>query len=334
MMTAASEDPIESSPSKSRRNNISKLPLSLKRSNSRDAPSANQKLLYLLVGLAFGIAITNLFIGYRTNPIYDHSQHYNEHDQSPVEQRMTRGTNNKISNNNNNNQDGVLYDGEHITQILRGKKPFPSNINRLRYKPGTLDISHAEAVQHCYINTTQYAGHIQDRPQSLVSLSHTYKLIYRNIPKSSSSSARHAMQDFLEGDDNRMKHDKMEELVHEKNYNMVSFVREPMNRFYSSYDEAFFRLGPWMGSGPIVRDKPRVRKAYFEIKWKVDKYPYLYEGLENIHDFRLMYCPVEILNTGKFLDCNLIPSIDDGNLAHRFEQFVRDYSGLDPFDIQ
>ena len=328
-MTSASEDPIESSPSKTRRNNISKLPL--KRSNSKGKDGARQNLLYLLVGLAFGIAITNLFIGYRTiNPSYDdHNQHYNDHDQSPVEQRKTS----KTATNDNNQQD-KLYDGEHITQILRGKKPFPSNVNRLRYRPGTLDISHAEAVQHCYINTTHYAGHIADRPQSLVSLSHTYKLIYRNIPKSSSSSARHAMQDFLEGDDNRMKHDKMEELVHEKNYNMVSFVREPMNRFYSSYDEAFFRLGPWMGSGPIVRDKPRVRKAYFEIKWKVDKYPYLYEGLENIHDFRLMYCPVEILNTGKFLDCNLIPSIDDGNLAHRFEQFVRDYSGLDPFDIQ
>ena len=49
------------------------------------------------------------------------------------------------------------------------------------------------------------------------------------------------MADFLEGDDNRMKHDTMEELVHEREYSMVSFIREPMNRFYSSYDEAFFR---------------------------------------------------------------------------------------------
>ena len=111
----------------------------------------------------------------------------------------------------------------------------------MRYKPGTLQLSHADTLQYCYVNTTIYAGHITDRPQSLVSLSDKYKLIYRNIPKSSSSSARHAMQDFLEGDDNRMKHDTMEELVHERGYSMVSFVREPMNRFYSSYDEAFFR---------------------------------------------------------------------------------------------
>ena len=97
-MTAASEeDPTESSPSKSRRNNISKLPLHLKRSNSKGKDGARQNLLYLLVGLAFGIAITNLFIGYRTNPVYDHNQYYNEHDQSPVEQRKTRGTNSKIA---------------------------------------------------------------------------------------------------------------------------------------------------------------------------------------------------------------------------------------------
>ncbi len=66
----------------------------------------------------------------------------------------------------------------------------------------------------------------------------------------------------------------------------------------------------------------------------MDKYPYLYEGFDTIEDFRTYYCPEEILETGRFLDCNLIPSIDDGNLAHRFEQFVRDYSGLDPFDVQ
>ena len=92
-------------------------------------------------------------------------------------------------------------------------------------------------------------------------------------------------------------------------------------------------MGPWMGDGPIVRDKPRVRKAYFENKYRVEKYPYLYEGFDDIQDFRKLYCPEETLATGRFLDCNLIPSIDDGNLAHRFEQFVRDYTGLDPFDV-
>ena len=93
------------------------------------------------------------------------------------------------------------------------------------------------------------------------------------------------------------------------------------------------RMGPWMGNGPIVRDKPRVRQGYLNNKYRVDKYPYLYKDFETIDDFRRYYCSKGVLATGRFLDCNEIPSIDDGNLAHRFEQFVRDYDGLDPFDV-
>lgn len=89
-----------------------------------------------------------------------------------------------------------------------------------------------------------------------------------------------------------------------------------------------------MEKGPIVRDKPRVRQQYINNKYKVDPYPYLYEGFNTIDDFRLLYCPKEVLKSQHFLACNEIPSIDDGSLAHRFEQFVRDYSGLEPFDIQ
>ncbi len=89
-----------------------------------------------------------------------------------------------------------------------------------------------------------------------------------------------------------------------------------------------------MGHGPIVDDKPRVKKAYLDNKWKVDKYPYLYEDMDDIGDFRVKFCPSELLRRGRFLECNNVPSIDDGDLAGRFERFVRDYSGLDPFDIQ
>ena len=48
-------------------------------------------------------------------------------------------------------------------------------------------------------------------------------------------------QDFLSGRDHRMKHDDLEEKVHEGGYSMISFVRDPLSRFYSSYDEAYFR---------------------------------------------------------------------------------------------
>ena len=66
----------------------------------------------------------------------------------------------------------------------------------------------------------------------------------------------------------------------------------------------------------------------------MDKYPYLYVGFRTIGDFRRKYCPVNLLSRGRFLECNNVPSIDDGDLAGRFEKFVRDYTGLDPFDVQ
>lgn len=285
--------------------------------------SANGRLLWLLIALAFGVSLANFAIGGQHVKAIHQQQQTQHDDQSPIENFERRMENEEI------------HDGELITQILKGDKPFPESNShlRLKYRPGTLQISPAEALRHCFVNTTHYQGHITDRAQSLVSISDHYKLIYRNVPKSSSSSARHAMQDFLEGGDERMKHDSMEEKVHNKGYKMISFVREPMSRFFSSYDEAFFRMGPWMGDGPIVNDKPRVKKQYLDNRYKVDKYPYLFEGLKTIEDFRLFYCPKEVLARGRALDCNEAPSIDDGNLAHRFEQFVRDYTGLDPFDI-
>ena len=231
----------------------------------------------------------------------------------------------------------AVQDGGLVTEILRKERPFPAGSARLKYSPGTLDLDMASSLRHCYYNATRYRTHIGSTgKQCLVSVSPEHKIIYRNIPKSSSSSARHAMQDFLGGKDMRMKHDDMEDRVHLQNYTMLSFIREPSNRFYSSYDEAFFRMGPWMGDpkGQIAWDKPRIRAQYNETKWKVERFPYLYEGFETINDFRRLYCPGEILDTGKFLRCNDVPSIDDGRLASRFERFVNDYGdGLEPFDV-
>lgn len=97
-----------------------------------------------------------------------------------------------------------------------------------------------------------------------------------------------------------------------------------------------YRMGPWMGdaNGSIVRDKPKVREMYLNTKYKMDKYPYLYEGMNTIEEFRPYYCPMEILDEGHFLNCDDVESIDNGTLAERFTKFVMDYSGLDPFDIQ
>jgi hypothetical protein len=79
--------------------------------------------------------------------------------------------------------------------------------------------------------------------------------------------------------------------------------------------------------------QPKLREYYQAVKYKVEKYPYLYEGMNEINDFRKMYCPKEVLDTGVFLNCEEYDSIDDGRLLKRFEQFVSDYDGIEPFDI-
>jgi hypothetical protein len=38
-----------------------------------------------------------------------------------------------------------------------------------------------------------------------------------------------------------MKHDELKTKVHDRGYSMITFVRDPLSRFYSSYDEAYFR---------------------------------------------------------------------------------------------
>mmetsp|Transcript_32062 Transcript_32062/g.65178 ORF Transcript_32062/g.65178 Transcript_32062/m.65178 type:complete len:421 (-) Transcript_32062:81-1343(-) len=284
--------------------------------------SGHRAVLACLVIGTFAISLSNVIIGHLA---YNLSSLY-----QPEEFNRGLSTFERITN-----LDGeIIYDGEYISHILDGELPFPvnNNLKRLKFRPGSLPLSSAQSLQKCYINSTRYGNQIPDKTVMLASVSDTHKLIYRNIPKSSSSTARHAMKDFFDGNDRRVKHDELELAVHQLDYALISFVRDPLNRFYSSFDESFFRLGPWMGSGPIVADKPRVKKWYFENKYKVEKYPYLYEGLPTIGHFRKVYCPPDELSISP-LACNDVPSIENGTLAHRFERFVRDYDGREPFDV-
>jgi hypothetical protein len=123
--------------------------------------------------------------------------------------------------------------------------------------------------------------------------------------------------------------DEMVINVLNENHTLVSFIRDPLDRFYSSYDEAYFRWGPWMGSKQSERRKPKVAKYYHTHKHKLDKYPYLYGGIQTIGDYRRSFCPRGVPPK----DCNEVPSIDNGTLTERFERFVRDYDGIDPFDV-
>lgn len=230
--------------------------------------------------------------------------------------------------------DDTVYNGEYIAQLLRGEKQLSNTATqRLKYKPGSIPMSSAESLQYCYIDMNRYEHHFLKRSLTLVSSAKHHKLIYRNVPKSASSSARAAMEDIFGGEDSRHSTSYLKRVVQEESYDLVSFIREPLNRFYSSYDESYFRFGPWFGDGPLVAKRPNVKRGYIENKHKVDQYPYLYDGMETLKDFQQYYCPQELLNNGNVNKCQTADTVDDGELTGRFEQFVRDYNGLNPFDV-
>ena len=90
-------------------------------------------------------------------------------------------------------------------------------------------------------------------------------------------------------------------------------------------------MGPWWNEVDFAKTSPGLAKVYTSNKHKVDPYPYLYKGMQTIDDFRRLYCPHELLQQS-YAKCVDAATIDEGNLTSRFEQFVRDYDGREPFD--
>lgn len=82
------------------------------------------------------------------------------------------------------------------------------------------------------------------------------------------------------------------------------------------------------GSGR--KKKTNGAKNYHKTKHRVlEKYSYLYGGMETLKDYRRFYCPPGM----KAAECNDAQTIDNGTLTERFERFVQEYDGYDPFDI-
>ena len=306
----------------------------LKPPKGRRVSVRNSALGWLLLSLSCTLA--NVLVGHsRANPLRRwERRHYEDNHLPPKRARRRRRRSRDAKEmdldgaGNAHRKDGV--DGGYLTNILRGIAPFPAQRQRLQYRPGSLKMPPAEALQYCHVDTTRYRNHLNPSPAVLVSYSRRHKLIYRNVPKSASSSARYAMENYFRGEDVRMLVDKLRHDVHTRNRTVVSFVRDPLDRFYSSYEEAFYRMGPWMGL--VGRRKPMLAKWYHKTKHRMDRYPYLYQNMTTLDDYQSFYCPEE-MRKGSPKECNKVKTIDDGALAGRFEQFVRDYDGLDPFDI-
>ncbi|KAL7448952.1 hypothetical protein ACHAWC_001066 [Mediolabrus comicus] len=114
----------------------------------------------------------------------------------------------KLTNNENRRKgaaaalrgDDKIYTGEEITKYLTGEQPFPTTgscpkqLNgqcRLKFIPGTItQYPSSQTLQQCYVDAKKYKEHTHRSQNTIVaSISHEYKIIYRNIPKSASSTS-------------------------------------------------------------------------------------------------------------------------------------------------
>ena len=107
---------------------------------------------------------------------------------------------------------------------------------------------------------------------------------------------------------------------------VITFVRDPLSRFYSQYDESYVRTAPWKsGQNPHYVDPNTGAQA------APHPFPYLYENMKSYDDYEDVYCPVKTRKSRR--DCKHEETREDGTLASRFERFVNDYDGREPFDV-
>lgn len=107
---------------------------------------------------------------------------------------------------------------------------------------------------------------------------------------------------------------------------VITFVRDPLSRFYSQYDESYVRTAPWQ-----KKQNPYYVDPDTKAQDAPHPFPYLYEGLNSYDDYEDVYCPIETRKSRK--ECKQEKTREDGTLASRFERFVGDYDGRTPFDV-
>lgn len=193
----------------------------------------------------------------------------------------------------------------------------------LEFIPGTLSLSHVQTFQHCYADPNIYKNHFQggrdDGSNILVSYSETHKLAYIMLPKCASSTARHVLKNDFQARERKISlqpkdYDNENE---ETKLDVVTFVRDPLSRFYSQYDEAYIRNAPWQQKQDGSTSHP---------------FPYLYENIHSYQEYEDVFCPIETRSNRK--ECVFRESKENGTLTSRFERFVKEYDGRDPFDVQ
>eukprot|EP00977_Amphora_coffeiformis_P010045 scaffold2353_cov167-Amphora_coffeaeformis.AAC.36 len=132
------------------------------------------------------------------------------------------------------------------TRILRGDDAWPRHYHdndRIKFRPGSLNMTHLETMKFCHIDRNIYRHHWTGQKANLKlsheSWSEKHKLLYWMIAKSGSSGAKRMMNYHFDG-----RYSKIPENFGD--YHKFSFVREPVSRFVSSFNEMLYRDGPWL----------------------------------------------------------------------------------------
>lgn len=223
-----------------------------------------------------------------------------------------------------------ITDGERITSILLGESAFPTETKtqRLRFQPGKINLAQPDTLRYCYADPNIYTSHFPSSDRQVTSVSDTYELVYLMIPKSGSSTGRWIMERVLDAHDIGMNPAGNELFKDYSNFTVIIFVRDPLSRFYSQYDEVFLRYGPWM--------KRREGRAWKGLKNFQHPYPYLYENMTAWEDYEFTFCPRELRpdNAPHRTEwCSRQQTHENGTLAARFERFVNDYNGISSWDL-
>ncbi len=169
----------------------------------------------------------------------------------------------------------------------------PADSDGERFLPGSLDMDRGQVMQKCWVDSQLYPI-----KSNICTYSETYNLLYMLLPKSGSSTGRHVMKhDFAAVE---MQWRPCKKLLDKEDVIKTVSVRNPLTRFYASYDESFVRK---LGHPDLI---PAKYRAYMEPMkgWEYKNYSALFDTVEGV----------------KFL-------------TETFERFVRDYDGLGVFDI-
>jgi len=212
-----------------------------------------------------------------------------------------------------NNKHGTTSSGtgEDLSQLLSDPQYFD---------PGTLPLSQLSSLQQCYADPTIYRKHFMEGSRRRIPYSETHNLAYLLIPKSGSSTGRFMMKHEFDAVERPIE-------IGPSLENSIAFVREPLSRFYSQYDEAFVRTAPWHSvQNSYYRDPNNDGR-----QMQSHPFPYLHENLESYHDYEDVFCPPSTRKSRR--DCIYRASAENGTLASRLERFVMDYDGRSPFDI-